>query len=293
MYKEKGGICMKKIDFWFLLRFVIITPVYVSELFFLGRDFLTLTMVLDPLFFPFMLVLYLTAIVASLFFERKTVFVVKIISDVVFILLFAFQNGFLLYWGLEDIGDSGLACVGMMLCAPMNICFIIWLIRDLRFSKSKGDIGRIKFNGLYPEFFLRLIIVVALYYVIDHFFPFILFMNHNIFIFVLIIYGFTVFMASWFEETSVLRLQLISDIAFLGMFTLQILCMMYYLYMESSKAYPRPVNMIWLSPFIIFFVICLVWDIKRIQNFGQGQNQGHENDLGMKSSWKDISEEAK
>ena len=129
---------MKKNDFLFLLRFLIITLIYSLEYIFLEKDYFILDIVLNPVFFPFMLVIYLMIIVISFFCEEKTVKILKAVTDIVFILIFSFQTILLLYLGLEDIGDGGLAVAGIVLYIPMFICFIIWLVRDIKLLKKNS-----------------------------------------------------------------------------------------------------------------------------------------------------------
>lgn len=129
---------MKKNVFLYLLRFLIITLIYFLEYIFLEKDFFILDIVLHPVFFPFMLVMYLMIIVISFFCEEKTVKILKAVTDIVFILIFSFQTILLLYLGLEDIGDGGLAVAGIVLYIPMFICFIIWLVRDIKLLKKNS-----------------------------------------------------------------------------------------------------------------------------------------------------------
>lgn len=121
----------KKVSVWFLVRFLVISLVYFFEFVFIYKDFFLLDVLLNPAVFPFMLVLYLTAIVASFLFDEKTTSLIKLFSDIFFILLFIFQTIVLLHLGLNDIGDSGIALAGIMLYVPMFLCFIVWFIRDL------------------------------------------------------------------------------------------------------------------------------------------------------------------
>ena len=83
---------MKKNDFLFLIRFLIITLIYFLEFIFLGEDFFILDIVLHPVFFPFMLVMYLMTIVVSFFCGEGTTKIIKVVSDSVFMLLFTLQT---------------------------------------------------------------------------------------------------------------------------------------------------------------------------------------------------------
>ena len=122
----------KKVSVWFLVRFLVISLVYFFEFSLIGRDLFLLDVIFNPVIFPFMLLLYLTAIVTSFFFDEKTASLIKLFSDILFLLLFTFQTTVLLHLGLNDIGDSGLAAFGIMLYFPMFLCFIVWFIRDLK-----------------------------------------------------------------------------------------------------------------------------------------------------------------
>ena len=110
---------MKKKGFLFLIRFLIISVIYCLEYYFLGEDFFILDIVLHPVFFPFMLVMYLMTIVVSFFCGEGTTKIIKVVSDSVFMLLFTLQTILLLYLGFEDIGDSGLAVLGIIWTTPV------------------------------------------------------------------------------------------------------------------------------------------------------------------------------
>ena len=121
---------MKKIDFWFLLRFLIISIIYLLEYILLGYDFLTINIIFYPLFFALVLLAYLILIIFSFFVDEKRSCKIKKISDIVFLSLFGIQTLKLLVSISGDIGDGGLAFIGMMMYFPMLICFVIWFIRD-------------------------------------------------------------------------------------------------------------------------------------------------------------------
>ncbi len=121
---------MKKIDFWFLLRFLIISIIYLLEYILLGYDFLTINIIFYPLFFALVLLAYLILIIFSFFVDEKRSCKIKKISDIVFLSLFGIQTLKLLVSISGDIGDGGLAFIGMIMYFPMLICFVIWFIRD-------------------------------------------------------------------------------------------------------------------------------------------------------------------
>ncbi len=128
--KHKKEEAMKKIDFWFLLRFLIISIIYLLEYILLGYDFLTINIIFYPLFFALVLLAYLILIIFSFFVDEKRSCKIKKISDIVFLSLFGIQTLKLLVSISGDIGAGGLAFIGMMLYFPMLICFIIWFNRD-------------------------------------------------------------------------------------------------------------------------------------------------------------------
>ena len=161
-----------------------------------------------------MLVMYLMIIVISFFCEEKTVKILKAVTDIVFILIFSFQTILLLYLGLEDIGDGGLAVAGIVLYIPIFICFIIWLVRDLKALSLRTNLKNIKFKHFYWSFFLRCIII---------------------------------------------------GVVFLGLFILQTISMMYYLFMEFTKLEPNLINMLGYAPLIVFFAFWLMRDIKLLK----------------------------
>lgn len=243
----------KKVSVWFLVRFLVISLVYFFEFVFIYRDFFLLDVLLNPAVFPFMLVLYLTAIVASFLFDEKTTSLIKLFSDIFFILLFIFQTIVLLHLGLNDIGDSGIALAGIMLYVPMFLCFIVWFIRDLM---------AVRIQHFYFSFFLRLIIVSVLYYGINYFNSFILLLDKDVFIFVLLLYLLITILSSWLEKSVVLKLKIISDLSFLGLFLIQVFCHVYYLYKEFSKLEPKIENMLWYSPLVVLFGFWLVLDLR-------------------------------
>lgn len=121
---------MKKFDFWFLLRSLIISIIYLFEYILLGYDFLTINIIFYPLFFSIVLLAYLIIIIFSFFVDEKKSCKIKKISDIVFLSLFGIQTLKLLVSISGDIGAGGLAFVGMMMYFPMLICFVIWFIRD-------------------------------------------------------------------------------------------------------------------------------------------------------------------
>ena len=205
---------MKKNVFLFLLRFLIITLIYSLEYLFLEKDYFILDIVLNPVFFPFMLVMYFMIIVISFFCGEKTVTILKVVTDIVFVLIFSFQTILLLYLGLEDIGDGGLAVAGIVLYIPIFICFIIWLVRDLKALSLRTNLKNIKFKHFYWSFFLRCIII---------------------------------------------------GVVFLGLFILQTISMMYYLFMEFTKLEPNLINMLGYAPLIVFFAFWLMRDIKLLK----------------------------
>ncbi len=128
--KHKKEEAMKKSDFWFLLRFLIISIIYLLEYILLGYDFLTINIIFYPLFFALVLLAYLILIIFSFFVDEKRSCKIKKISDIVFLSLFGIQTLKLLVSISGDIGAGGLAFIGMMLYFPMLICFIIWFNRD-------------------------------------------------------------------------------------------------------------------------------------------------------------------
>ncbi len=256
---------MKKNDFLFLIRFLIITLIYFLEYIFLGEDFFILDIVLHPVFFPFMLVMYLMSIITSFFCSKKTVEIIKVVSDSVFMLLFTLQTVLLLYLGFEDIGDSGLAVLGIMIYIPIFVFFIIWFVRDIRILRLQVNLKAFKFKHFYWLFFLRCVIIGVIYFGINYFSPFILLLDKRIFIPILIIYFLVILVASWFQKIVVLKIKIFSDVVFLSLFLLQTICMMCYLFVEFTKLEPKLINLLWYSPLIVLFTIWLVYDVKLLK----------------------------
>ena len=98
---------MKKFDFWFLLRSLIISIIYLLEYILLGYDFLTINIIFYPLFFSIVLLAYLIIIIFSFFVDEKKSCKIKKISDIVFLSLFGIQTLKLLVSISGDIGDGG------------------------------------------------------------------------------------------------------------------------------------------------------------------------------------------
>lgn len=256
---------MKKNDFLFLIRFLIITLIYFLEFIFLGEDFFILDIVLHPVFFPFMLVMYLMTIVVSFFCGEETGKIIKVVSDSVFMLLFTLQTILLLYLGFEDIGDSGLAVLGIMIYIPIFVCFIFWFVRDIKVLRLQVNLKDFKFKHFYWLFFLRCVIIGVIYFGINYFYPFILLLDKSIFIPILIIYFLVILLASWFQKIVVLKIKIFSDVVFLSLFLLQTICMMCYLFVEFTKLEPKLINLLWYSPLIVLFTVWLVYDVKLLK----------------------------
>lgn len=119
---------MKKFEFWFLLRFVIITVIYSIECFFLKTNL----MILNPRFFPFVLFVYLTAIIISFLFDNNIRMKIKLISDIFFLVLFIMTIVISIIISNKGLGDFILPGVILLLLLPMLICFFVWLIRDIK-----------------------------------------------------------------------------------------------------------------------------------------------------------------
>ena len=129
---------MRRIDFWFLFRFLIIALIYTIEFLVIGYEFLSeLDLILHPIFFIPLLGVYFIIIIVAYFMNPGKNLRLKFLSDIIFLCIFSLWTLFLFVCGLEDIGDAGFAFVGIMLYLPMYVCFIIWFIRDIRSWKSQ------------------------------------------------------------------------------------------------------------------------------------------------------------
>ena len=127
----------KSIDFWFLLRFVIITVIYSIECFLLKTNL----MILDPRFFPFILFVYSVAIIISFLFNNTTRTKIKLISDIIFLILFIMTILISIIISNQGLGDFILPGVILLLLLPMLICFFVWLIRDMNKWKKMTEQG--------------------------------------------------------------------------------------------------------------------------------------------------------
>ncbi len=119
---------MKKFDFWFLLRFMIITAMYSLECILLQTNLL----ILDPRFFPLALFLFLAAILCSFFFNEKIKLQIKLITDIVFLGLFTLGILIAFFMQFTEHCDGILGSACLFLELPMVICFIVWLVRDTK-----------------------------------------------------------------------------------------------------------------------------------------------------------------
>lgn len=82
---------------------------------------------------------------------------------------------------------------------------------------------------------------------------------------VLLVYFLVSIVASWFQELVVIKIKIFSDVVFLGLFILQTISMMYYLFMEFTKLEPNLINMLGYAPLIVFFAFWLMRDIKLLK----------------------------
>ncbi len=118
---------MKRVDVFFLIRFFIISLMYLAECLLLGGvNFL----LLSTNIFPFIICSYLICIVLSFFFGNSTKQKIKIITDLFFILYFLIMIIISIFMQISGGGDEIFASVCFFLILPMLICFIIWFFID-------------------------------------------------------------------------------------------------------------------------------------------------------------------
>ena len=127
---------MKKFDFWFLFRFLLVTALYDLECFVMDWENF---MILDTHIFPFILAAYLLAIIASFFFDGHIRLRIKIISDIAFLSLFAINAVICFILMRVRYGEPALPasiCL-FLLSPPMFISFIVWFIRDKKKTRRE------------------------------------------------------------------------------------------------------------------------------------------------------------
>ncbi len=256
---------MRKFDFWFLFRFIIITGYYCLVNILIMPFFLAL----DPRFFSFLLLLYLISILVSFVFDKSINLRVKLISDIIFLFLFILTTVILICF---DLGDSEAIGFYLILYLPMAICFFVWFIRDNRAIRKFKDrnffiIKTSENFGLQSKFLFRLFSVSILYFLLNRYFVYGLLLAKNIFWFMLLAY-FVVFIVSLFlGKAEVTRLLVVTDIIFLCIFCLQAVCMIFTSYMELFMGVkrldePKWYEILTFSPLLVCFVVWFVMDIK-------------------------------
>lgn len=119
---------MKDDRFALLLRFLIISIIYALLQILVGLDFL-----LRYYYFVPALVLYFLIGIIALKISKKTTLIFKIISDGIFVIIFTIETFWCLYWiAICTPGEAFLGYMIILLYSPMYICFIVWLVRDIK-----------------------------------------------------------------------------------------------------------------------------------------------------------------
>lgn len=123
---------MKDDRFALLLRFLIISIIYALLQILVGLDFL-----LGYYYFVPALVLYFLIGIIALKISKKTTLIFKIISDGIFVIIFTIETFWCLYWiSICTPGEAFLGYMIILLYSPMYICFIVWLVRDIKVLKK-------------------------------------------------------------------------------------------------------------------------------------------------------------
>ena len=123
---------MKDDRFVLLLRFLIISIIYALLQILVGLDFL-----LGYYYFVPALVLYFLIGIIALKISKKTTLIFKIISDGIFVIIFTIKTFWCLYWiSICISGEAFLGYMIILLYSPMYICFIVWLVRDIKVLKK-------------------------------------------------------------------------------------------------------------------------------------------------------------
>ena len=123
---------MKDDRFALLLRFLIISIIYALLQILVGLDFL-----LGYYYFVPALVLYFLIGIIALKISKKTTLIFKIISDGIFVIIFTIETFWCLYWiSICISGEAFLGYMIILLYSPMYICFIVWLVRDIKVLKK-------------------------------------------------------------------------------------------------------------------------------------------------------------
>lgn len=126
---------MVRKDFWFLLRFGIITGIYLLECIFLQANL----MILDFGVFVCLLFLYFVVIIISFFLNDTLKRRIKIISDIVFVGYFFIMIFISICIQSCGLGDGIIASVCIFLLCPMIICFSVFLVRDIKYIERDNE----------------------------------------------------------------------------------------------------------------------------------------------------------
>ena len=257
---------MKKFEFdvWFLLRFIIVTLIYLIECLRLYAGM----MIFDPRFFPFALFVYLTVIIISFFFDEYTRLKIKLVSNIVFLCLFVIAGfiGFVI--DSKGMGDNLATLFCIFAPLPLSIAFFIWFVRDIKAIiklKGKEVLGIEDFSG---DYFTRILLLVILYGILNHVSPF-KYLLASEFFWIFIIAYFVMFLVGIFlEKKKAARLHLSINAFFLGIISIHALYLMFRFMLAGAYRQLdfdfELFDIIASAPMFALFAAWLVWDIKKL-----------------------------
>jgi len=116
---------MKKVRYQNLVRVMIVALLY-----YIGNRFAEFDFLLDCRVFTAFLVLYFILMIVSSMLSEKISTIIRIVTDVLFIILCGIETCFYEYWMHKTPGEAGFGCWAIMMYSPIFVLFIVYLIKD-------------------------------------------------------------------------------------------------------------------------------------------------------------------
>ena len=104
----------------------------VALLYYVSNKLAEFDFLMDFKIFPLILVLYLLCAIINPILSDKKSAIVKISSDVLFIMLFCAETCFYAYWMHRSPGEAGWGFWAIMMYTPMFALFAAWLVWDIK-----------------------------------------------------------------------------------------------------------------------------------------------------------------
>ncbi len=125
---------MKKIRYQNLIRVMVVALLY-----YIGNRFAEFDFLLDCRVFTAFLVLYFILMIVSSMLSEKISTIIRIVTDVLFIILFGIETCFYEYWMHKAPGEAGWGCWAIMMYSPIFVLFIVCLIKDCRRKRNERN----------------------------------------------------------------------------------------------------------------------------------------------------------